>query len=167
MFKCTQCSKFLGVLSGESLCDECNDRARKVAALERSVILAEKQKKVDEEQERNFRASLVAAESQRSGSQLLLESLRPYVAQTIGVNAKDPTKVIEVVLFGVQGDHIEIEYDGMVMKIPAMQILRITLPAPGHSIKTSVFGKEYNLVIEIFHMVIYKGSVGIGVSIPS
>lgn len=89
-----------------------------------------------------------------------------HAGLTVGMNANDPTKVIAVTLVSVQADHFTVEVEGRLVRTPYSQILRVTEGADGGTVKASVFGESFDLIVEIFHMVVYKGAVGMGISIP-
>lgn len=92
--------------------------------------------------------------------------LAPYVGAAIGMNLKDPVKVSNVTLLNVQADHFTVEHEGILVRTPYTQILRLTETIPGSKVGLSAFSRSYDLVVEVFQMVVYKGAVGVGFSIP-
>jgi hypothetical protein len=92
--------------------------------------------------------------------------LTQFLGSEVGMNVRDPSKVVSTTLRSVQADHFAVEYDGLLVRTPYSQIIRVSSPVGGGALKAGIFGGSYNLVIEVFHLIIYKGSVGVGVSIP-
>lgn len=118
------------------------------------------------------------SEQERAGAIKLAEELRqvgkldfrcllvPRIGSAIGMNVKDPVKVSEVTLVDVQADHFTVEHEGLLVRTPFSQILRATEAVEGSKVKPLAFGRSYHLVVEVCHMVVYKGAVGVGFSVP-
>lgn len=96
-----------------------------------------------------------------ASSQLDLRShLMQFVGATIGINLKDPVKTHVAILSSAQADHFAVQTDALTVRIPYTQILRVSeVPAANPSDGNSI-------IIEVFHLVVYKGSVGFGLSLP-
>lgn len=110
-------------------------------------------------------ATKLANEMSQAGTLAFKTVLAPYVDCEIGMNIRDPVKVVGVKLVSVQSDHFAVSHDGLVVRLPYSQILRVSEPTEGNAVAVG-WGSSYLLLIEVFHMVVYKGAVGIGISIP-
>jgi hypothetical protein len=151
-------------------------KCTKARALSDSILLEKQGASVAErhafsaaqQQREQERASAIKlAEQLRQAGKLDLRSvLASHTGSAIGMNLKDPVKVSEVTLVDVQADHFAVESEGVLVRTPYAQVLRATEAVQGSKVKPSAFGRSYDLVLEVFHMVVYKGAVGVGVSIP-
>lgn len=164
-------------------CTALNDQAKpkcwkcaKVRALSDAILLekqgaslAERQAAAAAQQQKEHEQARViklAAELRKTGQLDLRSVLAPYAGSAIGMNVKDPVKVSEVTLVEVQADHFTVEHEGLLVRTPFAQVLRATEAVQGSKVKPSAFGRSYDLVVEVFHMVVYKGAVGVGFSVP-
>lgn len=110
--------------------------------------------------ERAKRVASAAALS-RDGELTFRALLGTYLGVEIRINAIDPVKPDVATLSSVQADHFVIEHQGLATHIPYSQILRVSqVRTLGSNAGTS------SLSVEIFHLVVYKGSVSVGMSIP-
>lgn len=88
-----------------------------------------------------------------------------YMNSMIGVNYRNPEKYEAVILVAVSEDHFTIQEinDGLLYHFPFRAVLAVVEPQPGDSVSTgAIFSKHYRLVVQVFHMVIYKGAIGVG-----
>ena len=66
----------------------------------------------------------------------------------------------------MQADHFAVKTGDLTLRVPYRHILRLSESSSGRLFKPSVFGGSYPLLIEVFHMVVYRGAVGIGFGVP-
>jgi hypothetical protein len=91
----------------------------------------------------------------------------PYVGQKIGINIEDPSKLQLCPLIAVSDEFFTVSNKGMKVHFPYRQVLRVMEGDAGSKLTTGkYFGVEARLFIEIFHLVVYKGAIGFGMSIP-
>ena len=91
--------------------------------------------------------------------------LADYVGQLVGINALDPGKMQCAVFIDVQADHFTVELEGLRVAVPYHQIVKI-LTAPAGVVKLGFFQGQYSMVIRTFDFVVYKGAIGVGISMP-
>ncbi len=108
-----------------------------------------------------------ALETLRSQSKLDLKNLlAAYVGAEIGANLRNPASVESARLASVQEDHFVLECDGMLFHVPYSQIIKAVSAPDRVAVKASVLGNRYPLVLDLFHLVVYKGAIGFGLSAP-
>lgn len=92
--------------------------------------------------------------------------LSPYIGKSIGINLIDPSKFQQCVLSNANIDFFSVRHGEILTHIPYQHLLRVTQSTNGGMVKTgSILGFQAAIFIEVFHMVIYKGAVGFGISI--
>lgn len=127
--------------------------------------LAELQKRQGEsEQKLNARKAQIKEE--KAGSTFSLQKLLSlHVGEIIGINVLDPSKPSSAVLLDTQSDHFCVGIKSMQHYIPYSQIIRVVAAQDG-SVKNPAGAEDFSLVVTIFDLVIYKGAVGLGFSVP-
>lgn len=83
-----------------------------------------------------------------------------YLLADIGMNLAAPDKLVKVNLLDAQIDHFSVCHENLISRIPYGQIIRVTEPKLGAVISTGLFAREFQLIVEVFHLVVYKGAVG-------
>jgi hypothetical protein len=150
-------------------CKRTQFESSNAAAIKRAATQVEREAIASAEQERLKAvkaATDIFTQQQASGKSDLATVLRPFEDSKIGMNVRDPIKIVPAILRSVQLDHFEVEYEGLRIRTPLTQILRINTPIADDAIKAGLFGGNYLLVVEVFHTVVYKGGVGMGFNIP-
>lgn len=89
----------------------------------------------------------------------------PHAGTNIGMNVKDPSRFDGVVLVSVQVDHFVVSSEDLLVRTPYSQILRVTEAAGTGGVKATTFGRPYSVIVEVFHLVVYKGAVGLSIPI--
>lgn len=151
-WECAFCTGLNG--TDRAVCWNCaksweDTKARKAPTAEELAASAARQAVLKAREHDQVAAAALAAE----GTLTFRAALAPYIGSNVSINLSDPIRSDRVLLSSVQSDHFSVERDGVVTRIPYGQILRV-----------SEF--EHVLAVEIFHLVVYKGSVGFGMSIP-
>lgn len=103
-------------------------------------------------------------ELRTSASLSIKDIIGSHCGELIGINALDPSKITTAKLLEVQGDHFNVELNGLVVHIPYSQIIRIST-SPYGLVSAGVFEGQYSLVIKVFDFVIYKGALGLSMPI--
>lgn len=141
-------------------CIRCGSAIDISAALESEVRLA---------QESAARAAALADERARlaeiasRGELTFRESLARYVSLSVAVNLTDPVKLESVILESAQRDHFVVKTrNGFTHRLPYMQILRVVEAENSSLLKAGVFSEPVHAIVEMFHLVVYKGSMGVG-----
>lgn len=94
----------------------------------------------------------------------LSQLLKQYVGEMVGVNHSDPAKVEPATLVAVNADFFSVQIpDGLLCHFPLRMVLSVTTGSSGGSVQTGGFfsKREYQVVIQVYHMVIYTGAVGV------
>ena len=104
-------------------------------------------------------------ESRVNGSLTIQSALLPFVGGEIGINLLSADKFEHATLIGVQFDHFTAQTKDLEISVPYNQILKI-IRAPSGRVDLGVFKGSFPLVIHIFDLVVYKGAVGVGFSVP-
>jgi len=141
------------------------NRCTKCGYEENDNSLAELRKRQGEsEQKLNLRNAKIQEEkaSQTFSMQKLLSL---HVGEIIGINVIDPSMTSSALLLDTQSDHFCVGIKSMHHYIPYSQIIRI-VAAPNGSVKSSAGSDDFPLVVTIFDLVIYKGAIGLGFSVP-
>lgn len=91
--------------------------------------------------------------------------LTRYIGREIGINYKEPKEFSPAVLSQVTDDFLSVHVPEkqITVSYPLHHILNVTESEGGIS-TGFFFGKRYVTVIEVFHLIVYKGAFG--VSIP-
>ena len=93
--------------------------------------------------------------------------IKPICGQIIGINALDVSKIEPAKLIEIQYDYFAVEVGDVLVHVPYSQIIKVTSSKTGNlSIGAFGFGGNFALIIKVFHFVIYKGAVGVGLQIP-
>jgi hypothetical protein len=87
------------------------------------------------------------------------------VGKPVAINAVDASKIEGAILVDTQLDHFTVKQEGLLVSIPYAQIVKIISSSNGN-VRLGAFQGEYSLVIKVFDFVVYKGAVGLGVSVP-
>jgi hypothetical protein len=89
-----------------------------------------------------------------------------YLNSQVGINFRTPDKFETAALIGVEQDHFTIcdQQVEVCYHFPYRMVLSVAEPRAGAKISTGFFSKKHRLLIQVYHMVIYKGAVGIGFS---
>jgi hypothetical protein len=153
--------RFCTALNAEtnSQCWKCEKTRHEAESANKEAIeLAEAARQVVAQQRAETKTAAAALAS--SGRLSFREYLAQYAGTSIAINVADPVHAETALLRSSQADHFEVQHGDSVFRIPYAQILKI-------SERTSKDSKaRVALVIEIFHLVVYKGSVGFGFSLP-
>jgi hypothetical protein len=104
-------------------------------------------------------------ESRVNGSLTIQGALLPFVGGGVGINLLSADKFDHATLTGVQFDHFTAQNKDLEISVPYNQILKI-IRAPSGRVDLGAFKGSYPLVIHIFDLVVYKGAVGVGFSVP-
>jgi hypothetical protein len=92
--------------------------------------------------------------------------LTKYVGEDIGINFKEAKKYDEAELVEVNVDYFSIRdpETNLLYSYPVRAILNIVEGDGGVSAGGVFSRKEYAVCVEVWHMVVYSGAAGIGVS---
>jgi len=93
--------------------------------------------------------------------------LTRYIDREIGINHKEPKEFSSAVLSQVTDDFISVYLPEKQITIsyPLQYVLNVVEAERGIS-TGFFFGKQYVVLIEVFHLIVYNGAVGVGVSLP-
>jgi hypothetical protein len=91
--------------------------------------------------------------------------LKKYVGQTIGINFKQPKGYEYAELVEVSDDHLSVKdpETGITFHFPLRWIMNIVESEAGLSLGT-FSKKDYPVLVEVFHLVVYSGAAGVGIS---
>ncbi len=102
---------------------------------------------------------------------MLKEILAEHVGFVIAINALAPEKLESCGLKSVGEDCFSVvTQKGLLLHIPYIRILNIVENNDGGSVKVSsglMSSASARAVVHIEHMIIYKGAVGFGFSLPT
>ena len=89
--------------------------------------------------------------------------LEKYINQEIGINVESPTRYQKAKLVEVTEDYLTVllEKKGIYFTFPLRWVLNI-ITAKGGNVSIGVLGKDYPVVIEVYHLVVYSGGIGVG-----
>ena len=119
-------------------------------------IVVDKFKKVEEQK---------ANDKQKTGSTELI--LNRYLGRDIGINYDHHSKhkKARITSVGIDCFSVSVVSQGLNYHFPFVQILSMC-EAENGNINTGMLGVEAPLIISIYHQVVYKGAVGLGIAIP-
>lgn len=101
-----------------------------------------------------------------AGGASIADLLRASVGEKIGINAANPSEIEPAVLLDAQNDFFTVQIGDLLYHLPYSSVIRI-VTASGSSVSVgAILKNQYRLVVKVFDLVIYKGSVGFGLSIP-
>ena len=89
--------------------------------------------------------------------------LEKYIDQEIGINVEKPTRYQKAKLVEVTEDYLTVllENKGLYFTFPLRWVLNIITAKEG-SISVGILGKNYSVVIEVYHLIVYSGALGVG-----
>jgi hypothetical protein len=102
-----------------------------------------------------------------SATRPLAVLLSRYIGTDVGINYSEPKEFSSANLLNVTDDFISIYVSekNVTITYPLQQIVNIVEADGG--VSTGVFFKKrYTVIIEVFHLVVYKGAVGFSIPIP-
>ncbi len=129
-----------------------------------NISQQEAQRRQEHEQQQAAIQAQTAEQIRQSREGGLCQMLEKYVGQTIGVNHSDPAKIEPATLVGVNADCFTVRIaEGMLCHFPLRVVLSATTAVADGTIQIGGFfaTREYQIVIQVYHMVIYEGSVGV------
>lgn len=124
--------------------------------------------KIKTELEERLQKEVMINERRSTYSGNFQDLLLPYIGKSVGINVDRPDKLMQCELISANRDFFSVRtYDGRRISIPYKQVLKTIESETGDTLSTGIlFGFSADLFIEIFHMVIYKGAIGMGFSFP-
>lgn len=97
----------------------------------------------------------------------LLDVFKRHMNEPIGINYRTPDKIESAVLVGISTHHFSVlSKEKLLYHFPFRVVLSATEAQRGVATAGGVFStKYYRLIVQVLHMVIYKGAVGVGISL--
>lgn len=95
----------------------------------------------------------------------LKQMLTEHIGKVIGINALDPGTTEAAELVAVQADHFTVQIAGLAISIPYSQIIKI-VAAPSGTVAIGTFKGDFPVLLKVFDFAIYKGAIGVGMSVP-
>ena len=109
----------------------------------------------------------LALEQATAGSKATIaDVLRACIGDRIGINAVNPSEIETALVVGVQQDFFTVQINNLLYHLPFTAVLRVVATADGPATKGIMYYHSHKLVVKVFDLVIYKGSMGFGVSFP-
>ena len=104
---------------------------------------------------------LLKTNSPPSGGGMYRDLLLPHVGKGIGINRDQADKFLNARLFGAQNEYFTVEGGAGVVHVPYQKIMQILEVPTGGSNRTAVsFALSTSLIVEIYHLIIYKSKGG-------
>lgn len=128
---------------------------------EKKAILAALEKQADAQHKKD---QLNVARS--SGRASIADLLRVHIGRPVGINARNPAQIDAAILVDVQSDFFTVQVDELEYHLPYTSVLRVIGAKEDAVSVGTILKSNYQLVITVFDLVIYKGFVGVGLSIP-
>ena len=102
------------------------------------------------------------------GQATIADLIRGCIGERIGINVVDPAEAETAMVISVQQEFFTVEIKDFLYHVPFSSVLRIVAAANGSALKGALNHYPHRLVVKVFDLVIYKGSVGVGfgVSFP-
>lgn len=101
-----------------------------------------------------------------TGRASIADVLRAYLGRQVGINVRNPAEIEAAILVDVQGDFFTVQVDELVYHMPYASVLRVVAGGESAVSVGALLKNNYSLVITVFDLVIYKGSIGVGLSVP-
>jgi hypothetical protein len=101
-----------------------------------------------------------------TGNAKITDLLRALIGQKVGINLTNPAEYTGAILVDVQGDFFSVKIDDLTHHVPLASVLRVISAGAADVSVGAILTGQFRVLIKVFDMIIYKGSVGIGIGIP-
>ena len=94
--------------------------------------------------------------------------LKKHIRREIGINydQNEPDKYNKALLKSIGADHFVVEgKNDLSYYIPFRYILNIVEPTHGDTIAVGILLRKFSILVQIYHMVIYKGAIGVSMPV--